>query len=235
MSKRNVKVQFLCTTINTYVIIALCTRATENLVLPVMTCHRLQLVELCIRTVVAPVSAELRRRGNLILVHTEVVWIHHADFLHYLLPAERSVEVYVDLTFLTALGCNDNDTVSTARTVDSGGSSILQHVDCLDIRRRDVVDRGNLETIHDVERRVILRQRTTATHTDGDVGIRRTFSSGYVYTSHLTSKSLSYIRHWNVLNLLSTYLRDSTCKVTLTNCGITDSHNFVKHLCIILH
>ena len=53
---------------------------------------------------------------------------------------------------LSALGGDDNHTVGTAGTVDSGSGTILEHVHRGDFIRRDIVDVAYRHSVHNVER-----------------------------------------------------------------------------------
>ena len=70
------------------------------------------------------------------------------------------------LAFLGTLGGDEDYTVGTTGTIDSGRSRILQDVDALDVVGRDVINRRNLYTIDDEERFVALGDGATTTHAD---------------------------------------------------------------------
>ena len=111
----------------------------------------------------------------------------YALLLGNLLPAVVGVVAYLGLSFLTALGGNQDNTVSTTATVDGCWWSILQYGDVLDVVGRYIADGFNGESVYDVQRVVALGDRTTTTHADLYLGIRRTFGCCYLHTYHLTS------------------------------------------------
>ena len=100
--------------------------------------------------------------------------------------AEVALIVHLQgLVFLTALGRDDNHTVGSTRTVDSTCRSVLQHLNGLDVVRREVTDScTHGHTVNDIERSS-TSERTDTTDTYRWVGTRLTVR-GNLYTSHLT-------------------------------------------------
>ena len=56
------------------------------------------------------------------------------------------------------LGCDDDNTISTLRTVDSRSCSIFQNVHRSNIARRDIRDTRDRHTVHDIQRVIALSQ-----------------------------------------------------------------------------
>ena len=164
MREANVILDILSTTANAYIILLLVTSTTEYFVLIVCTFYRLPDIEVAVVTIVCCT--------NFIKRVCKVIRIKSLDQLCNLLVAKRSIEVYLCLTLRTALGCNDDNTISTTGTIDSCRRSILQYVDALNFAWSDVADRAYRETVNDVEWRVVLRKRTTTTHANLHVSIR---------------------------------------------------------------
>ena len=220
-------------------ILTLITRTTEYLVLIICTCYTFPIFQLTIWTIIWQEKA-LMFRGKatwllFILVVSKFIWTE--DFVKScsLLPTPACAYVYLNLTLCTTLSSYNDDTISTTSTIDSSRWRILQNIDRLNFRWSDVADRCNFKSVNNVKRWVILRKRTTTTHTNLDICIRWTLSGSNVHTCHLTCHSLSSTWHRNVLKLLLTHVGNSTCKVFLTNSTITDGYNFLKHLWVVLH
>ena len=88
------------------------------------------------------------------------------------------LDVHADagLLVLAGLGSDKDDTRRAARTIQGGGSGVLQHRDGGDVALRDVAQRGGIRrTVHDDERLRAQRQRRDAS--DVDAGIARTRST----------------------------------------------------------
>ena len=69
------------------------------------------------------------------------------------LPAVREIVVDLCLAHLTLLGGYENYTVGSTGTIDGTRSSILQHLDTLDITRVEIVETTlDRHTVYDVER-----------------------------------------------------------------------------------
>ena len=133
--------------------------AAEGLLLPVVGGHVVVLVN------VFPVAEEIgegRRVGLVILLGLEhfqlVVPLHivfgaeHVERVGHLLPRIVGIVGHLSLALLAALGRDEDNAVGTARTVDGRRRSVLEHVDGLDVGRRDVADVVDGETVNDVER-----------------------------------------------------------------------------------
>ena len=168
------------------------TCAAVHHVLPVVALDVLVEVEILILSEVLCVRAEVvlvLQQGELILPFCVVVGVEHVEGVCDLLPAVVSVVAHVHLTALTALCRNEDNTVSTTRTVDSSRRSVLKDGDVLDVGSGDVGDGFHWESVNDVERIVALCDRTATTHTDLHLSVRRTFSSGHLHTGHLTGES----------------------------------------------
>ena len=70
-------------------------------------------------------------------------------------PADSTIVTEFNLTSLTLLGGHEDHTVSSTCTVDGSRSSILQHVDALDIVRVDAVKATTCHTVNHIERSVV--------------------------------------------------------------------------------
>ena len=96
-----------------------------------------------------------------------VVGVLHVGSVRRLLDLVVHVVLHLGLAVtLRTLRGNQDNTVSTAGTVDGCRSSILQHVNALNVVGRNIVDVAYLHTIHDIQRVVRLGDRTTTTDTN---------------------------------------------------------------------
>ena len=99
----------------------------------------------------------------LILHPEEVFTVHHIVFLRDMTPSHITGIIQPDTHLVGirgrgVLGSDNNNAVSTLRTVDCGSCSIFQDVHRLDVTRRDIRNTGNRETVHDIERLIALGQ-----------------------------------------------------------------------------
>ena len=77
----------------------------------------------------------------------------HITLLPCTLPAVRKIIVNLRLAYLTLLGGNEYYTIGSTGTIDSTRSSILQHLDTLDITRVEIVETTlDRHAVYDVER-----------------------------------------------------------------------------------
>ena len=97
--------------------------------------------------------------------------IEHFHLVGVGLYGNAGVEVNLNLAFLTLLGGDDDHTVGSTRTVDTGRGGILQHLDALDVVTIQFVHarlRGH--TVDDVQRVVVVQRTHT---TDANLGSTR--------------------------------------------------------------
>ena len=134
------------------------------------------------------------------------------------------------LFFLTVLGRDNHHTIGSTRTVDSTGRSILQHLDGLNVVRREITDgsaHGN--TVDDVQRGLVSVQRTDTTDTDQRVGTRLTVR-GDLHTGHLTFKHRRDIRMRHSLQFVGIHNRYRTSQVGLLLNTVTHNDHLIEHL-----
>ena len=114
----------LGTTININVVVEGVTCTSVNQILPVVSGNVVVHVQILIVAEVVGVRRNLLRvvvvlqQSQLVLPCSIVACTEHTLLLGHLLPAVVSVVAHLGLTFLTALGCYQNNTVSTTATVD---------------------------------------------------------------------------------------------------------------------
>ena len=169
--------------------------------------------------------------AQFILELHEVLRIHRLDGLlvGHGLETVVGIEFHGNLlSFLGALGGHNHNTVRTTGTVDSGGESVLEHVDGSNLGGRDVVDALYREAVHDVQRGAVLGDGTAATHADFDIRIRVAFGGHYGHTGHLTGKGLGDRSHRLLGQFVGTYAGHGAQQVTALDRRITYHHNLVE-------
>ena len=186
--------------------------------------------EVCIRRYVIRIIEQ----SQLILPLCVVVWREHIHSLCYALPAIISIVAHVNLTALTALCCNEDNTVCTTATVNSGRRSVLQYCDVFDVACRNIANALNREAVDDIKRVVTLGDRTTTTHADLNLCVRRTLCGRYLHTGHLTGKCLRSRCHRHCLQGFAVYCCHRTGEVFLANRTVTDYDNVVQRGSVVL-
>ena len=86
----------------------------------------------------------------------------------------------VAVQFLAFGGDHDN-AVRSFRTVDSRSRRIFEHVDRLNVTRRDVSDAAYRKTVHDIQRFAGLREGCSATDADLHFGIGTALGGGHLH------------------------------------------------------
>ena len=209
----------LGTAIDIDVVVERVTCATVNKILPVVGRDVVIHIEILIVAEKVGIRRNLTgivvvlQESKLILPCSIVSCTEHILLLGNLFPAIISIVAHLCLAFLTALGSHQDNTVSTTATIDGGRRSVLQHGDVLNVIGRNVTDTLNGETIDNVQRLVRLGDRTTATHTNLNFSIRRTFSCCNLHTNHLTRQGLRSVGNRYCLQGIATYRGHRTGEV----------------------
>ena len=215
------------------------TRLSENGIHPIVYRSALVQVDIVERAEIRQIiGIDLSADGSqFVLELDEVLGIHRLEgvLVRHRLQSIVGIELHGNLLALVgALGRHDDDTVRTAATVDGRGEGILEDVDGLDLRRRDVIDRLDRETVHDVERAVVLGNGTTATDTDLDVGVRIAFRRNDRDARHLAGQSLAYRGYRLLGQLVTADGGNGAEQVTALNRRVTDHNDLVEEGRILL-
>ena len=97
---------------------------------------------------------------------SELLGIEHLHLVGIGLNGQASIKVDSHLALLASLGGNDDYTIGSTASVDTGRCGILQHLDALDVVTVQFVHTGLCgHTVDDVER-VVVVQRTDTTNSD---------------------------------------------------------------------
>ena len=133
------------------------------------------------------------------------------------------------LVLLTVLRGDDDHTVSSTRTVDGTCRCVLQHLDGLDVVRREVADGSTHgHTVDDVQRGCAA-ERTDTTDAHRRVGTGLTVR-GDLYTGHLTLEHRRDVGVGDLLHFLGIHDGDRTCQVGLLLSTVThDDHLIQRH------
>ena len=167
-----------------------------------------------------------------------------------LAPTKGGVITDIVLAMRSFLSSDDDHTVGTTRTIDSGSGNILQHLDALDIRgvqERQRIKRGitglgtctggcriiiDDETINHIERFVTTSDTITTTDADDAGCTRLTRGLCDIQTSHSTLQGTLY----GIVLLaehISIYRRDTTGQLQALLGTITHNHHFVEFAGVI--
>ena len=108
----------------------------------------------------------------------KVLALEHIHLFPAILESPVRIEVDVHLAFATGLGSDDDHTVGSTATVDSGGRSVLEDLHRLDVGRRQPFDVTRDHSIDHIQRVVTAQSRTDTADTDGSrlTGLTRTGS-----------------------------------------------------------
>ena len=126
-----------------------------------MACHTGIVVEYLVLPVCSlAVAVRIVVDGGLSCVHQTFVPHHrilsgveHVAMFPRVLPSVREVIVDAHLALLASLCGDEDNAVGGTRTVDGARSSVLEHLDGLDVARVKIVDAAfDGHSVHDVER-----------------------------------------------------------------------------------
>ena len=145
-----------------------------------------------------------------------------------------TVERHLHLALLGTLGGYHNYAVTTLRTVDGCQRSVFQHVNRGNVRRGNVVDVVNLETVHNKQRVVFLGYRGAATYADVDIGTWLTVNRRHLHTGNLTLQGYSSRCSRHNLQLGTTDGTYRTGQVLACLAGVTYHHHLFQGGVVVL-
>ena len=152
----------------------------------------------------------------------------HIHLLPSVLEAPVRIETDVDLTFATGLGSDQDHTVRTTATVDSGCGCIFQDFHRLDVRRRQPLDIAYDHTVHYVQRVVATHRRTDTADTDGSAFARLTGTTRYRHTGGSTLQGLIQTGYRRLEQLVGTDRSNGTRQVRFLHRTVTDRYHFLQ-------
>ena len=192
-----------------------------------------ELIEIGEHLIVRALAIEV---GKLILHAQVILTVHHVVFLSERAPTHIAGVIYVPfkrlITRLDVFGGDDDYAISALSTIDSSSSCILEHVHRGDVARGNIGDRGNGETINDIQRFARLGERGTATYADLHFSIGATLRGGDRHTGQLTLQRLGCRYYGYVFELVSTYGSDGRHEVALLGGAITRHYYFFKYFAV---
>ena len=120
-------------------------------------CKSVQVVESQSCSGFEPVGtcAEVIERIIYCPVRSVLLGSHHVKFILRSIQSHGSAIGRVDVSVLASLfEIDEDDTITSARSVDCGCRTVLEHIDRLDIRRVDVGQISSRNTVNDYERTI---------------------------------------------------------------------------------
>ena len=159
--------------------------------------------------------------------------IQHLWHAIYVSPTYVGIVRYLDLTLFTLLGCYQDNTIGSGRTIDGTRCGILQYVDTLDVGRVQVVD-ITCYTINNIKRSCVA-VGTGTTDRNLKAITRLTGSRLNVNTRSLALQSTKHLCGIHLLNIITLYLDGSTGNELLLLNTITYDNNFIESLVVCLH
>ena len=161
----------------------------------------------------------------------EVLTVHHRT-LGVVLQDGLGGVVHGSRAFGTALRGHEDDTVTGLGAVDGGGGGILQDLDGLDHRRLDVLDAGDLQAVHDVQRGEVATIGGVTTDADVSAAARSTVRED-VHTGGLALEGVGRIDGGQVLEGLLTDRSHGAGEVALLLHTVTDDHRLVQEFGVL--
>ena len=132
--------------------------------------HGLTLGVVCpVVSITQTVGIRIKAIVHITLPHhlAELLGIEHFHLVGVGLNCQTGIEVDSHLALLASLGSDDDHTIGSTASVNTGRCGILQHLDALDVVTVQFVHTGLCgHTVDDVER-VVVVQRTDTTNADG--------------------------------------------------------------------
>ena len=197
----------------------------------------------CLIVQILPVGIDIVALVQRVLVLTGILTeLAECGTVHHRILLEDTPEAHITIighlggrTLSTLDGGDDDHTVGTTGTVDSGGRGILQDIHRLDVGGVDIRKSAHEgDTVEHDQRVVRGSQRALTTDTDLHLGtwLRRCLC--HQHTSNTTLQGLSGVGCSHLVQLLTTNVGHRT-RHSLTTLGtVTDNHHFVHHVTVFL-
>ena len=150
---------------------------------------------------------------------------------------ERVVEVEAHRcsASLTTLGGDDDDTIGTTGTIDSGRRCILQYLHRLNVGWVDVEGRTVCHTIHENQRIIGSQHRTGTTKIDAHSRTRLTTALLQVHARNLCLHRLHRIRRSYILQVIRLDRSHGTREVAFLNDTIADDNQLIQRVVVLFH
>ena len=164
----------------------------------------------------------------------DVMGVHEVGFLGPL--GEGDIAIIGDrgrCVAFTGLGGDDDHTVGTARTVDSGCRGILQHVDRGDVLRSHS-GQVALDAIHQDERCKAAHEGRDTTQTDAGGGSRTTAGVDHRQTGNLTFHQFGSVADLTGVEVLGLHGGYGRGDITLALGAVTDDDHLVQEGIVFL-
>ena len=150
----------------------------------------------------------------------------------YIRNTDVSIVADLELTFLTLLGGNEDNTISSGRTIDGTRSGILQNVDTFDVGRVQVVD-VTCYTVNNIKRSgVAVSTGTTDRNLETITWLTRVGLD--VNTRSLALESTQCLSGVQFSDIFTLYFYSSTCNEFLLLDTVTYYYHFVQTFGIFL-
>ena len=165
---------------------------------------------------------------------TELIRIQHIQFLGNKRSTDVTIILHlVDIHSFSLFGSNQNHTIRTARTIDSGSRTVLQHIHTLHIFRSHSTEFAR-NSINQHQGGCIGSTNgicTTKTYlsTSRRVTIRICDSQ----TGYFSLNQLSHILHGSFYKVIGFHTSYRTGYIPFTLCTVTNHHHFVQGLGIL--
>ena len=162
---------------------------------------------------------------------TELFGVEHLHLIHIHLRGDRSIQGDIEFALRTFLRSDDDDTISSTRSVNRSGCCIFENLDRLDIIGVELVHTGfGRHTIDDIKRVVVI-ERTHTTDTNDSSSGRVTVRSD-VHTRHFTLQRLHRVVLLLFLQVRSADCCHCTSKIRFALGRITGDYYFIEDLAV---
>ena len=162
------------------------------------------------------------------------VGIHQLILLAQGGNAEVGVQRYAGTSLRTALGGDEDDTIGSARTINGGRRSILQHFHRLDIVGiQSTQAAGRYHAVNDVQRVAALVDGSGAAYTHLHPRAGQSARCRYLHTCGTSLQDVLHTAHGLILELAGIDTGDGSRKVALLHRSVTDDHYFLQQLVVL--
>ena len=211
------------------------TSRAESGILPV--CTLTQRINLALRKILILAQRRIGVVERIVAELRKLARIKHVNLLAKALHADASVINNLCLLVKTAvLRRNDNNSVSTSRTIDCRSRGIFQNIYRLNVAGIELREclAINRESVDDIERLVSALNRTASAHSYAYASARRTRCWSNLNAGNASCQSRVERRCGDALHLSQFYRRNGSRKVAFLLLTVANNHNLVDEAIVLL-
>ena len=161
--------------------------------------------------------------------------IQYIVFLSHFLILCITVVINCRFPRLSRFCSNNHNSVSTSCPINSSRRRILQDINRFNIIRRYIRNPIHRKAVHNIQRAIILCNRTSTTNSHLNFRIGSSICRRHINSRHTSGKSSNSIRNWNIRDGLSRQSSHRPRQIFSRNSSVANYHDLIHINRLLLH